>query len=235
MPQSARRFTADYTERVVLKDGTPVVLRLVVPEDKELLRRGFAGWSAESRYARFLVPKQRLTEDELRYLCEVDQETHFALGAMRDGEGEPAGLGIARFIRLHDVADEPVTAGLAGLHDITDEPVTAEAAIAVADEVHGQGLGRMLFTRLVAAAAERGIERFRCEVLGSNSTMQALISDIAPVHTTEVSSGVMSIDFALPAPDDDRGASPMYRFFRAAAGNAVEWTDAVRRFWRRSN
>ena len=179
-----RHFTADYVERATLRDGTRVVLRLTMPEDKEILRRGFDHWSPESRYARFLVPKQRLTDDELRYLCDVDQENHFALGAIRedgDGNGDPVGLGIARFIRLPGV-----------------EPPTAEAAVAVADEVHGQGLGRLLLLRLAAAAAERGIELFRCEVLASNTTMKALIDQLAPVRSVEVTSGVLSIDFPLP-------------------------------------
>lgn len=195
-----RVYVADWVEHASLRDGTPILLRLVIPEDKELLRRGFDSWSYESRYARFLVPKQRLTDEELAYLCDVDQESHFALGAIREGDGEPRGLGIARFIRL---PDQP------------GQPVTAEAAIAVADEVQGQGLGRILFQRLVEAAAERGIERFRCEVLGGNASMKMLIDAVAPEHMTEVGGGVMTIDFALPveAPQE----SPMYRFFRAAA------------------
>lgn len=220
---AARVFTADYEERATLKNGTPVILRLVVRSDTETLRRGFERWSPESRYSRFLGPKDRLSDDELRYLCDVDQETHFALGAMQDtgdGSGNMIGLGIARFIRL------PAVEG---------EPVTAEAAIAVADEAQGQGLGRMLFMRLVEAASERGIERFRCEVLGSNQTMQTLIDDVAPQHSTEAGSGVLSIDFALPhssASENERSESAMYRFFRAAAKGAIEWTEAVRRFWR---
>ena len=220
-------FTADYVERAALRDGRPILLRLLAPEDRDLLRRGFDRWSPESRCARFLVPKQRLTDDELTYLCEVDQQNHFALGAILedgDGSGEPIGLGIARFIRL------PTQPG---------EPVTAEAAIAVADEVHGQGVGKLLFLRLCAAATERGIERFRCEVLCSNRSMQALIASISPHHTCEVGSGVTSIDFALPAVASDAPttaaapSSPMYTFFRAAAEGAVEWSDAVRRFRQR--
>jgi acetyltransferase len=220
---TARVFTADYVERLTLRDGTPVILRLVTPEDKQLLRAGFERWSPQSRYTRFLVPKQRLTDEELRYLCEVDQERHFALGATSvagDGHGGAVGVGIARFIRLPDVPGEPIT---------------AEAAIAVADEAQGKGLGRELFVRLVAAAAERGIERFRCEVLAANSSMKMLIEHVTPVHTTEVGGGVMSIDFPVPhvATAEERAESPMYRFFRAAAENAVEWTDAVRKLWRR--
>jgi GNAT superfamily N-acetyltransferase len=145
----------------------------------------------------------------------VDQERHFALCAIReagDGDGGPAGLGIARFIRL---PDQPA------------EPVTAEAAISVADHAQGRGLGRLLFLRLVAAASERGIERFRCIVLGSNNTMASLLEGIAPERTTEVEAGVMSIDFALPSVQPDVAPTEppeggMYRLFRAVAEGAVQ-------------
>lgn len=221
-PAPARHFSVDYAERAVLRDGTAVRLRLVTPEDKPLLVAGFHRMSPQSRYARFLGPKGRLTEDDLRYLTELDQESHFAIGAVAEtdgGRGEVEGVGVARFVRL----PEP--------------PATAEAAIAVLDEMHGRGLGTLLFLRLCAAAAERGIERFRCEVLGSNTGMRNLIEDVAPEHRLEVSRGVLSIDMALPSvPPTAPAAGPppagsMYRLFRAVAGNAVEWTDAVRRFW----
>lgn len=220
-----RFFSLDYVERAVLRDGTKVRLRLVTPGDKEVLRAGFDRLSPASRYARFLAPKTQLSDDELRYLCEVDQEHHVAIGALRDDGGDagaaPVGLGIARFIRL------------------ADPPNTAEAAIAVADEAQHQGLGRLLFLRLVAAAAERGIERLRCEVLGSNAGMAGLLAQISPDRSIEVGSGVMSIEIALPnvtpthPPAGEPLQSPMYRLFRAAAQNAVEWTDAVRKLWRR--
>lgn len=215
----ALHFDASYVEHATLRDGTRVVLRLVAPGDQDILRRGFEKWSAQSRYTRFLAPKQRLSDAELRYLCDVDQERHFALGAVRDpaGDGgELEGLGIARFIRLPD--REGV-------------PVTAEAAIAVADEVQHQGLGRLLFERLVAAAVERGVEHFRCEVLCSNPGMKQMIERIAPSTELEVSAGVYSIEFALPQAADER--SPMYRLLRAAARGEIEWTEAVRRLWRR--
>src|SRR6185503_7516402 len=100
-------------ERATLRDGTPVLLRLICPDDKDLLRREFERWSHESRYARFHAHKSRLTDDELEYLTNCDQETHFALGAVSetgDGRGEPIGLGVARFIRLPDELGEPITA-----------------------------------------------------------------------------------------------------------------------------
>jgi GNAT superfamily N-acetyltransferase len=223
----ARFFTADYVERATLRDGSTALIRLVGPDDKELLRHEFARWSPESRYARFLAPKQSLTEDELDYLVAIDQETHFAICAVAetgDGSGEPVGLGIARFIRLPTM---PL------------EPVTAEAAIAVADAAHRKGLGQLMLMRLCAAAAEREIERFRCEVLVSNVSMQELINVIAPEHTTSTRDGVLTIDFAIEAVAPDAPvshsvrASAIHRFFRAAAENTVEWTDAVRKLWRK--
>ena len=36
-----RFFSADYVERVILRDGLPIRLRLLAPEDKALLRTGF--------------------------------------------------------------------------------------------------------------------------------------------------------------------------------------------------
>ena len=54
----SRFFTADYVERAILRDGSAVRVRLIAPEDKALLRREFERWSPESRYARFLAPKQ---------------------------------------------------------------------------------------------------------------------------------------------------------------------------------
>jgi GNAT superfamily N-acetyltransferase len=219
---SRRYFTRDYVEHATLLDGRPVELRLVAPSDRKLLEDGFHRLSEESRYARFLGPKTSLTEEELRYLTEIDQETHVAIGAAGiDEHGDEVGLGIARFIRLPGPG------------------ATAEAAVAVTDEVHGLGLGRLLFMRLCAAALERGVRHFRCELLASNRQMRALIEAVAPSRSIETTGGVMTIDMQVPEIPPDApvvGPAPegsMYRLFRAAAGNAVEWTDAVRRLWRR--
>ena len=213
-------FTPEYSERTTLRDGTAIVMRLLRPEDRDLLRAGFERLSPESRYARFFAPKQTLTDDELDYLCNIDQASHFAIGAQRESDG--AGLGIARFIGLGDG--------------------TAEAAIAVADEMHGRGLGRLLFLRLCAAASERGIHTFKCEVLGSNAGMQHLLDAIGAQREVAVSQGVMTFDLVVPQVSPSEPASgpapqgPMYRLFRAVAEKAVDWgdwTETIRKLWAR--
>ncbi|HVK74439.1 MAG TPA: GNAT family N-acetyltransferase [Kofleriaceae bacterium] len=203
-------FGPDYQEHACLRDGTPVLLRLIRPDDKELLRRGFLRLSPESRYRRFFAAKVDLTPDELRYLTEVDGVDHVALGAVTaDGRN---GLGVARFIRL---------AGERG---------TAEAAIAVVDEIQGKGLGSLLFQRLVAAARERGVERFRCDMLGSNRGMVDLVLASAPDASAVVHDGVVSMEFRLPplGPEHPAAEPPresgLYRLFAMVARGALEWT-----------
>lgn len=219
---TAQVLSRDYVEHAVLQDGTRVLLRLVRPEDKELVRAGFAQLSSESRYARFLSPKSSLSEDELSYLCDLDHENHLAIGAVLDGPDDavPVGVGIARYVRL------------------PDRPDTAEAAITVVDAYQRRGLGKLLLVRLIAAAASRGIERFRCEVLASNAGMAALLAHITPDRTITAGAGVMSIELPLPKVElppagNESRFGAIYQLFRAAAQNAIDWTGSVRRMWRR--
>lgn len=161
---------------MVLRDGTAVLLRSIRPSDKHELVAGFERLSPLSRYRRFLGPKSRLTESELHYLTEVDWEGHAALVAEApDG----AGLGVARFIR-------------------SNGEDWAEAAITVGDAHQGKGIGRVLLERLVVAAVERGIRRFRFDVLGSNAPMLSLIRELAPSATFTAEDSVVRVDVTLP-------------------------------------
>jgi GNAT superfamily N-acetyltransferase len=183
------------------------MLRFVRGDDKDLLRAGFERLSPESRYLRFHGVKTELTEAELRYLTELDGVRHFAIGAIVDD----AGLGIARMVQLDA------------------EPGVAEAAITVLDEMQGKGLGSLLFRRLVAAAAERGIRKVRCLVLGSNTSMQDLLLRLGAGDTkVTVEQGVVTVEIELPevrvdAPAEDAPRnSGLYRLLRLAAERVLE-------------
>src|SRR5919204_4159967 len=103
---------------VPIRDGSQVVLRPVQPDDKQELVEGFEHWSPESRYKRFLGPVNELGERDVKYLTEVDHHDHEAIVAHTlDGEA----LGVARYVRT--------------------EGDTAEAAVSVADEWQGRGVG----------------------------------------------------------------------------------------------
>ncbi len=186
------RFHRDYEETVRLKDGTKAVLRLIRPSDKQLLLEGFERLSPQSRYTRFLAPKQRLTDDELRYLTEVDGLDHFAIVALRRSTfGKEEGIGVGRFVRSKDQMD------------------TAEPAITVADDHQGKGLGTILLHRLIDAAWERNVRQFRCELLAENTRMRELLPEIGSDAVIQLAeAGAVVVTFPLEAPTPDKRRHP---------------------------
>jgi L-amino acid N-acyltransferase YncA len=162
----AVRTGPDFRERHVLADGTSVTLRHIRPSDAAELRRGFERLSPESRRRRFFGAVGQLTDEAVRYLTCVDQRDHVALVAVieaRDGKRD-AGLGVARFIRM------------------PDRPTVAEAAVTIADEAQGKGLGHLLMTALAVAARERGVSSFYADVLADNAPMHQLMRDLGAVE-----------------------------------------------------
>jgi GNAT superfamily N-acetyltransferase len=213
-----QHFDERYRETAALRDGSGVTLRLVRPDDKELLRRGFDRLSSRSRYRRFLAAKTRLTDAELAYLTEVDGHDHFAIGAVAEGaDGREEGVAIARFIRSQS------------------DPRAAEVAVAVVDDWQGKGLGTLLLLRLVAAARERGIERFAGQVLASNQAVRDVLAQLpAGVHAV-ASGGELAVEVdlpevhstAIPSPDDRD--TPLRRLLAMVARRLLVVRRAVER------
>ena len=122
-----------------LKDQTRIKLGLVGPEDRDRFLNGFDHISIQTNINRFHGFKKGFSEDELRYLLEIDNVNHLAIGAI-DCDDPELGIGLARYVRR------------------TTEPAVAEAAIIVIDEYQGKGLGKILYTELLQRGAENGIQ-----------------------------------------------------------------------------
>lgn len=152
-------WVAAHTSVATLEDGTRVRIRPVVPEDKERLAAGLERLSLESRYLRFQHGVARLGENELRYLTVIDYEDHFAWGAEVVDDSSSPGVGVARYIREGPGADR------------------AEAAVVVADEYQGRGLGKLLLAKLVETAWEHGIRTFVAYVSPANSKVIKLVRE----------------------------------------------------------
>lgn len=166
----------------VLADDTELVLRPVRESDGALIARGFAGLGPESRYRRFMVPKQVLTEAELRQLTRVDGTFHYALGVLGwDADGREQPLAIARYVRQRVDSE------------------LADAAVAVVDAAQGRGLGKVLLRRLAREATQRGIRSFCGDVLASNTGARCLIRGLDP-DARFVSQGDGTLHFQLALP-----------------------------------
>jgi GNAT superfamily N-acetyltransferase len=165
---------------VELRDGSHVRLRQACSGDRDLLLRGFAHLSPESRYRRFLTPMGRLGEKTLRYLTEIDHHDHEAIVAL-DERGDE-GIGVARYVR------DPM------------RPDTAEVAVTVVDEWQGRGLGTLLLDAISVRARQEGIRTFTALMLASNDEMMDLFEALAPVRIVGRAAGTVEIEVAIPDP-----------------------------------
>lgn len=177
-----------------LRDGSAVLLRSIRPSDRERLAEAFERLSPASRYLRFHAELDRLSAAQLDFLTRVDHVDHEAVVALDPTAPERPGLGVARYVR------DP------------DEPSVAEAAITVADEHQGRGVGTLLLGALAARARAAGIHAFRSYVLADNTMMLRVFDDLGAQRTRDAA-GPWRVDLALPEDERDVPDSPVGRAF----------------------
>jgi GNAT superfamily N-acetyltransferase len=192
--------------RFSLRNGAPIVVRPILHTDKRRMLDAFANLSEASRYRRFGTAVQLLTDEQLRYLTEIDYDDHMAWVALDPTvEGEP-GLGVARYVRL------------------PDEPTVAEAAVTVVDSHQGLGLGSILLGVLGLSAVAHGIRTFRGYVLEENRAVQELFAGLgATVHHD---GSLARVDVPLPENPAQLPDTPTGRVFRAIAAHMLPPLDA---------
>ena len=186
-PESPAAYPWDLVETAYLDDGTRIEIRPIRPDDGPRLERLFERLSPESRYRRFFAPVTQPDQRMIRRLVEVDYTDRLALTAVVDGEI----IGVARYDRLAPIAPPQL--------DV--DPGLAEAAVVVADDWQGRGIGTRLLWRLTAAARERGIHSFTAEVLASNRPMLGLLHVLSP----EVEASLVGSTYSVVLPLEEVG------------------------------
>ena len=153
-----------------------VDIRPIRPEDRKALAAAHDRLSPETVRRRYLTAKPRLTGRDLTYLTEVDGVDHVAYVAL-DGDRI---VGVARWVRL------------------AGDPTAAEAAVVVADDHQGRGLGRRLGDALADAAREHGIERFTAVMLSENVAAHRLFASISRRLDSRREGGLEELVAELP-------------------------------------
>jgi len=179
-----------------LADGGRIEIRPIGPGDREALARGLERLGPESRYMRFFGPLDRLSEDQLTYLTDVDHHDHEALVALDRDSGQ--GVGVARFVRVGEDVAEP--------------------AVAVADDWQHRGVGSRLLEELAHRARQEGVREFLAAALADNAAAIALLGHLG--HTHIVNHGrELELRIAL---EDERGAlATLRRLLRHAADRSI--------------
>jgi GNAT superfamily N-acetyltransferase len=144
-----------------------------------------------------------LGPSQLAYLTEVDHRDHEAVVAMDMAGGELVGVG--RYVR---------------------EPGgdRAEAAVTVADDWQGRGLGTALTRILAGRAAQEGIAGFTALLLARNAPMTALLDEIGSVRVERREGEVVQVDVPLAAEVTDDPA--LRGVLRAVASTSIEMARA---------
>jgi RimJ/RimL family protein N-acetyltransferase len=142
---------ANYSAFETLRDGRPVEIRALRPDDRADFLAAVGRSSAVSLYRRFFAVRRDFTESEIGGFLNVDFVDHVALVAVVDERGRPVIAGGARYVVV--------------------EPGRAEVAFTVVDQYQGQGLGAALMHHLAAIAQAAGLKELIAEVLPDNVPM----------------------------------------------------------------
>lgn len=179
----------DYPNHLVedwqFADGTPVRIRPIRADDLEMHSAFVAGLSNETGYRRLLSPRKP-QPDELWRMTHIDYHRELALIATTEVDGAEQQMGVVRYVR----GDTPDTA------------TTAEFAIVIADAWQHRGLAEKLMRKLIAAAADAGVEQLADITLFDNVAMLALARKLGfKVRRDPGNPNVTQLRLALGVPE----------------------------------
>jgi acetyltransferase len=153
-----RPYPHQYVSTWKLKDGSPIIIRPIRPEDEPMMVK-FHGTLSENsvhfRYFGLLKLEQRTAHDRLAGICFNDYDREIAIigvhNAPKTKEDEIVGVG--RLIKVHGIND-------------------AEFAIIISDRWQGHGVGTHFLSLLLDIGRREGIERIIGQMLPDNDAMQ---------------------------------------------------------------
>jgi acetyltransferase len=167
-------YPRELVRTVELRGGRSVRIRPIRPDDEPRLVDLYERLSRDSAYQRFFTLMRHLPSDWYHFFANVDYVRRLALVAERETVAGVQLIGVGRY--------EP-----------SSEPATAELAFVVEDGWQERGLGAILLEAILDAAAARGIERFRADVLADNYRMLRLFTSRTRVEHQITESGVTAV------------------------------------------
>ncbi|HEY9833097.1 MAG TPA: GNAT family N-acetyltransferase, partial [Stenomitos sp.] len=159
LPQGAiRPYPIQYVSDWTMKNGTPLKIRPIRPEDEPLVVKFHENLSEESIYSRYfhlMKLQTRVSHERLSRICFIDYDRELALVAdYKDpATGEHHLLGFGRLSKLHG----------------RDE---AEFSMLIGDRFQCKGLGTEFLRRLIEIGKDEKLQYITAEILSENRAMQ---------------------------------------------------------------
>jgi acetyltransferase len=174
--------------RTTLKDGTPVQLRPVRPEDEEMYKVFFAHVSPEDIRLRFFAPVKEFSHAFIARLIQIDYARSFVCVAVDEITGLMLGV-----VRL--------------MLDVDHEH--GEYAILLRSDLKGQGLGWKLMKYMIETARAEGIRIVEGQVLSENEPMLSMNRALGfKIADDPAEHGVKKVTLDLTQPPTDAETRP---------------------------
>jgi acetyltransferase len=184
IPKTAiRPYPTRYVSAWTMKDGTPVTIRPIRPEDEPGMVRFHETLSERSVYYRYfhlMNLDQRTTHERLTRICFIDYDREMALVAERRNPetGESEILGVGRMSKVQ----------------WTNE---AEVAVLISDKWQGRGLGKELLARLLIVGADEKLDRLTAEILPDNRDVMRVCEKLGFSLKHSLEDEVVKAEFKL--------------------------------------
>jgi acetyltransferase len=165
LPRTAiRPYPTQYVKPWTLRNGTPVLIRPIRPEDEPLIVEFHSSLSEQSVYLRYFYPMsldQRIAHERLTRICFIDYDREMVVVAEHadPDTGKRSIVGVGNLIKVPGTND-------------------GEFAAVVSDALHGQGLGTELLRHLIEIGRDEHLDRVVADVLPENRDMQRVFQKL---------------------------------------------------------
>ena len=162
------------------RNGCPINIRSLRPDDRADLVAAFKRVSPQSVYRRFFAVRRDFSDKEIAFFTDVDFDKHVVLVASIDEGGQQAIVAAGRYVVM--------------------APGRAEVAFTVIDAYQGQGIGSALLRHIIGIAQQAGLSELVAEILAENTPMQRLFANCGFATTVRRQQDVvhMALDLRHP-------------------------------------
>ncbi|AVX02423.1 bifunctional acetate--CoA ligase family protein/GNAT family N-acetyltransferase [Vibrio vulnificus] len=172
-----RPFPAEFVETMQLKDGEPILLRPILPEDEPSHAEFINNVSKEDLYKRFFSDVGEFNHEALANLTQIDYDREMAFVAVSFSSGEAKIIGVARAL-------------------INPENTEAEFAILIRSDLKGKGLGKVLMNKIIDYCRQKGTKKMTGMTMPTNRGMLTLAQKLGFSLDIQFEDGVA--DMVLP-------------------------------------
>jgi acetyltransferase len=171
-------YPNQYESDLLLRDGTPVLLRPIKPEDEPLVYRLLQSCSEQTIYFRYFHRIRKFTHELLIRFTQNDYDREIALIAVGQPPGPPLMLGVCRLV-------------------MTPDRKKGEFAILIGDPWQGKGLGFTLMERIIGVAKDYGVRHLYGDVLLENEPMLEMMKRLGFSFRKNIEEGTFRVEMRL--------------------------------------